>query len=344
MSTQNGSSKEELLRSIAKKFREPKDIIAIKTKISAIAKATINEIDEYVNSIDDPSLLNTIKLVSAEAKKDLSELSASVKASSSFMDIISSLYGKFANDQQLKNTFESKGRNMSLNLLKSIVEDTTNGVMGSATVSSSIAPTETHLQKNRMIIRRKRNPAVIKPKFAKPEAKIAEAMFNRKDSDGSDAGKNDMSNGVADVKFSMMRNAINARGDSITGSDVADYLERAAVVNDEVDTVAFGLETSDNEIVKVYVNAEQADAFEGEMKNLLGVEDDIENAINTLAQKFDIVDVVWPDAPEVDEVEDDEAFDELGDEFDDDEFDVLDGDADIGTDFSDTSDEAYDKI
>jgi hypothetical protein len=114
-----------------------------------------------------------------------------------------------------------------------------------------------------------------------------------KKSDSSDAGAADVAN-KNDVSFSMMRNTINSDGE-ITGSDVADYLERAGELNDEIDTVPFGLETDDGDVVKVYVNAEQADAFEEEMKNVLGIEDDVEEAINKLAQKFDIVDVVWPD-------------------------------------------------
>jgi hypothetical protein len=116
-------------------------------------------------------------------------------------------------------------------------------------------------------------------------------------SDGSDAGKGDVSKKAGgiqtDVKFSLMRNTINADG-KISGSDVANYLEKAKDLNDEVDSVLYGLETDDGKIVKVYVNATQADAFEAEMKKLLGMEDDIEEAINELAGRFDIVDVIWP--------------------------------------------------
>jgi hypothetical protein len=116
-----------------------------------------------------------------------------------------------------------------------------------------------------------------------------------KKSDGSDAGKSDVSGKANsnDVKFSLMRNTINSSGE-VSGSDVANYLEKAHDINDEVDTVLYGLETSDGDVVKVYVNATQADAFEAEMKKLLGMEDDIEEAINDLATRFDIVDVVWP--------------------------------------------------
>lgn len=146
-----------------------------------------------------------------------------------------------------------------------------------------------------------------------------------KKSDSSDAGASDVAGKVRpnDVSFSSMRNTINSDG-KVTGSEVADYLERAGELNDEVDTVPFGLETDDGDIVKVYVNAEQADAFEVEMKKMLGIEDDIEEAINKLAQNFDIVDVVWPKSDKNDSSDvldlphDSEDFDGLdgGDEMD----------------------------
>lgn len=128
-----------------------------------------------------------------------------------------------------------------------------------------------------------------------------------KNSDSTDAGTNDVTDKIKsdDIGFSLMRNAINTDG-NVTGSSVANYLERAAELNDEVDTVPFGLETDDGEIVKVYVNAEQADGFELAMKNLLGIEDDIEEAINRLSTEFDIIDVVWPES---DDGEDDDTTD-----------------------------------
>ena len=146
-----------------------------------------------------------------------------------------------------------------------------------------------------------------------------------KKSDSSDAGKNDVANKVktSDIGFSMMRNKINSDGE-VTGSDVADYLEKAADLNDEVDTVPFGLETDDGDIVKVYVNAEQADKFEEEMKKLLGVEDDIEEAINKLALDFDIIDVVWPKDKDQDDSEEKKDLD-LGD----DDLDSLDDDEEM---------------
>lgn len=124
-----------------------------------------------------------------------------------------------------------------------------------------------------------------------------------KKSDATDAGSSDVidkARAGADVSFSLMRNTINSSGNA-SGSDVANYIERAEELNDEVDTVPFGLETDDGQIVKVYVNAEQADKFEEAMKNMLGLEDDIEEAINRLSTEFDIVDVVWPKSEEGEE-------------------------------------------
>ena len=128
----------------------------------------------------------------------------------------------------------------------------------------------------------------------------AKIQTDLKKSDASDAGASDVidkARASGDIGFSLMRNTINANG-GVSGSDVANYIEKAEALNDEVDTIPFGLETDDGQIVKVYVNAEQADAFENAMKNMLGMEDDIEEAINRLTTEFDIVDVVWPTAPD----------------------------------------------
>jgi hypothetical protein len=118
-----------------------------------------------------------------------------------------------------------------------------------------------------------------------------------KNSDGSDAGKSDTTTTKTDVSFSLMRNMINTAGGNITGSDVNDYLERAHDLNDEVESVGFAIEDEDGKIIKVYVNLQDADKFEEDMAKTLGLDDDIEAAINLMAQKYDIVDVVWPEEP-----------------------------------------------
>ena len=152
---------------------------------------------------------------------------------------------------------------------------------------------------------------------------VKKKTVDLKNSDATDAGSGDVADkGANDISFSLIRNAINADG-AVTGSSVANYLERAAELNDEIDTIQFGLETDDGEIVKVYVNAEQEAAFGEALKNLLGIEGDIEEAINRLSTEFDIIDVVWPDAGE-DEGEDDldqiDLNTALDDAPDDDEF------------------------
>lgn len=100
--------------------------------------------------------------------------------------------------------------------------------------------------------------------------------------------------------------------------EVADKLKRAAKI-DEVDTITFGLETDDGKIVKVFVNAEDAEKFEKLMADMLGEEDNIEDALNRVANEVDIVDVEWPA-----EEEDDGDADEVDDDLDDDGSDVLD--------------------
>lgn len=123
------------------------------------------------------------------------------------------------------------------------------------------------------------------------------SQADMKTSDGSNAGAKDMTSKPVDVGFSLMRNMINTDS-GVTGSDVNDYLERAQDLNDEVETAGFAVETDEGDIIKIYVNAQEADSFEEELSKLLGLEGDSEEAINQLAQKFDIVDVVWPRDPE----------------------------------------------
>jgi hypothetical protein len=141
---------------------------------------------------------------------------------------------------------------------------------------------------------------------------VGDAQSNLKTSDGNDAGQTDVKS--YNVSFNMLRNTINqGDGENVQASDVNNYLERAHEINNEVDTVEYGLETDDGRIIKIWVNAADATAFQDEMQHLLGVENDIEEAINTLASKFDIVDVVWPDANQATaDVPDAEATDDLG--------------------------------
>lgn len=100
---------------------------------------------------------------------------------------------------------------------------------------------------------------------------------------------------TGDVEFNQLRNDVSI-GNEVTPMDVNRYLNKAHEINDEVDTVTFGMETDDGSVAKVYVNAAQADEFEKALATMLGQESDLEQVVNDLANKFDIVDVEWPES------------------------------------------------
>jgi hypothetical protein len=98
--------------------------------------------------------------------------------------------------------------------------------------------------------------------------------------------------------------------DEVNGK-IADAEDDASAV----DTVTFGLETDDDQIVKVYVAVTDADAFEEKLSAMLGEVDDIEELLKTLGEEFDIVDIEWPD----DEDAEDEDKEDLEEPTDDEE-------------------------
>jgi hypothetical protein len=95
--------------------------------------------------------------------------------------------------------------------------------------------------------------------------------------------------------LSFIRGLNYDKNKTLNQRDAADLLAQAQEKAEEVDTIAFGLELNDGEIVKVYVNVDDAEAFEKAMSELLGKEDDVEAAINDLSTEFDIVSVEWPE-------------------------------------------------
>lgn len=116
----------------------------------------------------------------------------------------------------------------------------------------------------------------------------------------------------ASSHFSLLK---NIHGSQLTTADVTNHLKAVDDTDDSVDTVAFGLETTDGEIVKVYVNAEEAEAFEQKMSQMLGRIDDIEQAIEELSDDFDIVSVIRPgqeDAQEINSMSDEQPEVEVG--------------------------------
>ncbi len=89
-------------------------------------------------------------------------------------------------------------------------------------------------------------------------------------------------------------------------ADVISKLKASEKRNElDKDAVAFGMENEDGQIVKVFVRAEQAEDFEDALAHALGAEDDDENETNTaleiaevlfkLRDKFDIINVEWPE-------------------------------------------------
>lgn len=168
------------------------------------------------------------------------------------------------------------------------------------------------LKGNKVIMKRIRN--FVKPKkFSKPETKIEGkySMLKAMNEDWAHvddmkfaADVDDTVSGRNDVEFNQLRNNVNI-GDNVTQMDVNQYLDKAHELNDEVDTVTFGMEMDDGSVVKVYVNASQAEEFEAALAGMLGQEDDVEEVIDQLANKFDIVDVEWPKDAEEAETSDD---------------------------------------
>ena len=95
---------------------------------------------------------------------------------------------------------------------------------------------------------------------------------------------------------------------SVTPDSIINQLNQSAKL-DDVETQAYGLETDDGQIVKVYVNKTDADKFDEVMQRVLGETDNIEDAINLIAKEVDIVDVVWPQEQTDDsDVEGDESL------------------------------------
>jgi len=117
--------------------------------------------------------------------------------------------------------------------------------------------------------------------------------------------------------FKLLEGGIGGSGDGPTNTNVPNAADEQAVLDkldksvkyDEIDSVTFGLETDDGKIVKVYVNAEQADPFEKALAAKLGEIDDIEEVLNDLSKEFEIIDVDWPDEGKGKGEEDDDQDD-----------------------------------
>ena len=85
------------------------------------------------------------------------------------------------------------------------------------------------------------------------------------------------------------------------------------------DTVSFGVEDDDGQVVRVTIRADQAEEFEKALQSVMAEFEEDENSKTEIAEvlyklkdNFDIVDVVWPEVEEDEEVEGQEFGDEQG--------------------------------
>lgn len=280
---------------------------SIKIKISAILENSLEDIDDILVKFKNDASSYKLKLKTgkeigispevmkrnltafAETKRDIHEINKAVKNASSPSELIIALYGR-----TIKSLFDGNSMKESFNLIKAVNEDAPDGTPDgtpTATVSSAIQPFVKPLfSKN--VSKRKRK-FVAKNRFARPTNESLLQILEFEISNQNATDVDDKAAAQSDVDFKNLRNTINM-SDTLTDQDVNRYLDKAHEINDEVDTVTFGMELDDGSVVKVYVNATQADEFEESLSKLLGEYDDVEEAINVLAQTFDIVDVEWP--------------------------------------------------
>ena len=269
-----------------------------------------------------PTVMKKTLTAFAETKKEIKEIMSNVSRATSPTELVLALYGKTI--LSLHDGEESMKEHVAPSLLKSIISEEGEGgapaaggeggaapATGSAAVASTtagnIAPYPFKMFKNKIVSRRKRNWSKPK-KFANPyKMGVPESVGSilkaiNEDLNSFNNMKNasdvtDKASTVGDVQFTQLRNNVSL-GNDITQMDVSRYLDKAHELNDEVETITFGLEQSDGSVVKVYVDARQADEFEKHLSTLLGKYDDVEDAINDAADKFDIVDVEWPKGSE----------------------------------------------
>lgn len=295
---------------------------SVKTKILAILDSTDDDIEaelqKFKSSVSDikldlksgkqigmsPEVVGRTLTSFAETKADVAKLKKAVLASSTTEELVQALYGR-----TLQSLF--KEDTMKFNLLRKVNEDGESGEaapaapaeaqMATASSSFAIAPSEKRIFKGSKPIMRKIR------KFKKAAKFSSDGNFSNKvKEDTSSFDKiefakdvDDNTTAVKDPEFKTLRNNITVNNAN-SQTAISDYLQKAHEINDEVDSVAFGMENDDGSIIKVWVNAEHADDFEKSLAELLGKEDDAEKVINDLADDYDIIDVEWPkvDEPE----------------------------------------------
>lgn len=134
---------------------------------------------------------------------------------------------------------------------------------------------------------------------------------------------------VRKQNFRALQRAMNYIAEDITGStdfDAADVVSKLDAAEKkaklEKDTVTFGLENENGNIVRVYVRADQSDEFEQALAQMLSQSDsnndkennsmEIAEVLFKLKDKFDIVDVNWGDIPEDEENQEQQVGGDMG--------------------------------
>lgn len=315
------------------------DLEGAKTKIAAILKNTSKEIQKILEKFKgeagdfklklktgkeigiSPEVMRRTLTAFAETKQDIADVASRVQRAKTPADLVMALYGR-----TIESLFAGEESTVteSYSLIKAIKEDDGAAAADSTVAADSAQPEQRLFQGTKTLTRRPRKFVKVK-KFPAPEQQKADDRANAglpeskspfglmksvsenwahlsdmkyaTDVDDSAAAQND-------IEFNQMRNDVNI-GTDVTSADVDQYLDKAHELNDEVDTVTFGMEMGDGKVVKVYVAATDADGFEKALAELLGGEDDVEKVVNNLADEFDIVDVEWPEGYEADVVGDD---------------------------------------
>ena len=298
---------------------------SVKIKIAAILKNTSKEIQKILEKFKaeaadfrlklktdkeigiSPEVMQRTLTAFAETKQDINDVASRVQSSKSPEELVLALYGKTI--QAIHNGEDSAVKESS-SLLKMVALEAEEGDASVGTQAGDIATPQTLMfhgskpieRRTRKFVKIKKFPAPTKEqlqpfsllrKINEANSKLIDMEFAT-DVDASAAAQND-------VEFKQLRN--NVAMGNVTPGAVDDYLSKARELNDDVDTVTFGMELDDGKsIVKVYVAANEADNFEKALSELLGAEDDVEKVINDLADKFDIVDVEWPEGFTVDTV------------------------------------------
>lgn len=347
---------------------------SVKAKLVAILNSSISDINNILGSfVKDsgqytltlktgkeigisPTVMKKTLTAFAETKKEIKEIISAIAKARTTAEIVMALYGKTI--LSIHDGDETMKEHVDLSIIKSLVREEGDGGGGgdapaasaTTTTAGNIAPYPFKMFKNKIVSRRKRNwtrPKKFKnpyamgvPESTKSILKSVNEDLNAFNNMQNASDVTDKASSFGDVQFNQLRNNVKLGGE-VTQMDVSKYLNKAHEVNDEVETITFGLEQSDGSIVKVYVDATQAEAFEKHLSTLLGKYDDVEDAIEDAAGKFDIIDVEWPntdhdtslDTPdEMGQADDAEAFGDYLASYNDPE-DVI-----IDTDVNDTED------